>query len=257
MNWNKPELTKADLQKLQNAKKSDYQRWLDEQGRTLHSCTVRSWDEQKERFLNVKNPSRAKKRSTASLDFAEGRRGWLDHEMRNKRFVSNPKWTWGAFNALCEYVENNQWSYFMTLTAKHKLTSRSARRVAEKFGEHWAKECEPFLDDKSKKGFEMFWVTEEHKNHGMHIHLVLRLPTELERCGREVWLELVRTAQKAVGGRQWHNNKGEKGWWHRVDCQQYDPERGDGYLTKYLTKGVNDWDFFCILEGRNEDWWRF
>lgn len=211
MRWAKPNLTREELLSMKAHKRSPYAKWLSDNraARTI--------------------------RSEAALDFDEGKRGTRENGWKHKRFTSNRTWTWGAFNALCELVESTEWDYFFTITARHKMNGNSARKVAERFGEFVS---EDFSD------VRIFWVTEEHKNHGMHIHGVLKI-----RPAKELsWIHLVRTAQRAVGGKRWKNNAGESGLWHRVDfaeCKQSHKK----YLSKYLTKGVADWDLFVKLEG--------
>lgn len=234
MNWSKPLLTKKDLQDMQP--KSAYEVHLEEWNR-------RSTDNQR----------KMKRASDASKDFSDGRNGW-----KEKRFTSNPDWTWGAFNALTEYVSGTEWDYFVTITSKHHLTRRSGRRAVERWCEMWRESIHSF-DTQADRKFVVFWVLEEHKRGGYHVHALVRFPPVFkERVPQSaIWDGLRRTAQSAVGGKKWRNAKGTLGFWHRVDVQLVDSstgkKTGGDYLTKYLTKGLNDWDFYCILN-RNEKW---
>jgi len=242
MNWARKELTKDDLSKMR--KKSQYEIILD----AYNAKAKRSaGDGDRPELRKLKHTSDLAK------DFDEGRRGYV-----HKRFVSNPKWTWGAFNGLCEYVEAEDWTYFVTITSKWKFTPRSARKCVEHWLDLW-KESQALYERSGGGKFVAFWVLEEHKSGGFHIHVLVKFPKSyMLAVPQKATFDGLRTsAQTAVGGKQWRNAKGTLGHWHRVDVKLLDQKMRTQYVTKYLTKGLADWDFYCILNGRREDWWNF
>ena len=237
MNWAKPELTREQLYKMREEKESDYTRWLRSTGKNV-TTTEHEPDRDKKKPV-------LRKRSDLALDMDEGRRGW-----KHKRFTSNPQWTWGAFSALCEYVEAENWHYFVTITAKHGLTLNAARKACTK----WCEELGALVLTQSGKSLVVFWVLEQHRSGYYHAHAVVRFPNDfMKSVPPKTRFNALRTfAQSAIGGKRWKNREGKLGLWHRVDVKSYD-EAGAKYLTKYITKGLSDWDFFCILKGERND----
>lgn len=187
--------------------------------------------------------------------------------------VGRPIWTdrhpsgfnWEELDALCDWIGREEWTFFVTITAKHELTSRSARRAAERF-HRVVNELFP--------GTAFFWVTEGHREKaGVHIHGLLRLPApwhaRAAAAGEEKQLKMGAgagpfiwpwqcvndAARWAVGGKAWRSNGGF-GRWHRTKVDVFEGARNpDGratrgavrYCTKYLTKELADWDYFAIL----------
>ena len=102
-----------------------------------------------------------------------------------------------------------------------------------------------------------FWVSEEHKKGGYHIHGLLdisRPDTSSEFAEsysrRNEWLGLVEAYQKAAGFGE--NHLSREGW-HRNKIETYKGESALKYCTKYLTKSCSDWDFFVNYNDYNID----
>lgn len=147
------------------------------------------------------------------------------------------------------FVDSQTWQYFGTITAKHELTEKSARRVAdvlksriESAGQHHAYA--------SGEGAPFFWVAEPHKHasDGFHLHFLLTLPSRFASIGRRTkWEFLLDSCRRSVGGEPWISSKGKLGLWHRVQLDDYRGMTAAQYCAKYVTKDLHDWDFFRIF----------
>lgn len=154
---------------------------------------------------------------------------------------------------MVEFLQLGGWDYFVTITARHCLTLASARRVAQKVCDRidsaggWQREhCSP-----DYSAGRLFWVAEPHKHaaQGYHLHCLLKLPFPRFTgwTKKRKFLFILNVARRAVGGAEWHNNKGDIGLWHRTDIQDWKGKKQAEYVTKYLQKSIADWDTFRIL----------
>lgn len=153
------------------------------------------------------------------------------------------------------WLTSENWHYFMTITAKHELTRKSARRVAVRFAYNLSRFGRKEPDARYLKG-KVFWVSEPHKHKasGWHLHLLVRLPyPSFENWSNdEIFSMLLHEARSAVSGSTWKNSKGVKGLWHRIDIKQYRHTDKAKYCAKYMTKSFTDWDVYKLDKNENE-----
>lgn len=152
---------------------------------------------------------------------------------------------WHNREPLSKWLSTREWDYFCTITAKHELTEKSARRVMEAMKARMESAGNGSPKFKQGKG-HVFWVAEPHKHSasGYHLHLIMKVPERISRIGRRTrWQFILDSARRAVGGEPWLNQKGQSGLWHRVEVQDFKGWTCVDYCTKYVTKNINDWDF--------------
>lgn len=153
-----------------------------------------------------------------------------------------------ASNPMADFIGLSNWDYFVTITSKHHLTIKSARRTALAFAKRiesaggWEREhCSP-----AYTAGQLFWVAEPHKHAGAgyHLHCLVQFPYPRFHGweNRRKFLFLLSAARRAVGGEEWTNAKGEIGLWHRTDIQSFKSKRQAEYVAKYCAKAVADWD---------------
>jgi hypothetical protein len=128
-----------------------------------------------------------------------------------------------------EWLTNQNWSHWATLTTGYELTLNSARRAAHRFHD--------VLDRSAPT--KIFWAAEPYDlKDGFHLHALLDVPKHLE------FKNIVDIWQKV--------SKGGKGKWNRIDLQTYDSNKGAGYyLSKYITKRLSDYDLLTTGASRN------
>lgn len=174
--------------------------------------------------------------------------------------VDDSGMTFAQLDALSDWLVTQQWSYFGTITTKHELTPRGARRLMS----NWLDAIEHYFGD-----IKAFWVAEEfglRRKPGVHIHFVVQVPPNwcmqqkpkyeaawngtTEARNLYGWAIMHDTARRLAGGESWRNKSGKTGRWHRIDLQPYNgTAAGVKYCMKYLTKGFVEWDYYCTLEG--------
>lgn len=154
-----------------------------------------------------------------------------------------------------KYIRNENFHWFCTVTSKHHLTLKSARRVAEQIAvriqRSGSTDFRPYdpSSDKNPDGL-LFWVAEPHKHAscGYHLHFLLRLPWRYDGLtNRSQFNLLLDVSRKSVGGQKWLNKKGDLGLWHRVLFEPYRGHKASEYCAKYVTKYATDYDFIRIL----------
>jgi hypothetical protein len=159
-----------------------------------------------------------------------------------------------------KFLESKPWQFFATFTTKRPMTEKSARRSIELFCELLSRELHisnmKGSHSYSEKPFEIFWVTEPFTKgkEGVHLHALISLPEywrsrQMERLAFEVMLYLW---QKVTGGRKTKSNIDDT-LWNRVQIQSYRGESACKYTTKYLTKHLVDWDYFCTFNNSDEN----
>ena len=156
---------------------------------------------------------------------------------------------WSKRTELSKYLAGIEWDYFVTITAKHELTERSARRVMDRYVERVQSAGDGSMRYKgTDRDGVTFWVAEPHQRTGYHLHALVKLPRRFAKVGRKTkWWFMLNSARRAVGGKPWLNKKGELGLWHRVEVQTYKGYTASEYVAKYVTKTLVDWDVFRIL----------
>lgn len=134
-----------------------------------------------------------------------------------------------------EYLADNGYNYFFTLTTQYHLTLKSARRLAERVISNWKK-----LDPTIK----VFWVAERYKNKaGYHLHGMFAVREDLTD---KLWYQnFLNAFQRATGVEQWQRidlrrihevregTKSKRKW----------SEKPSAYCSKYIVKKSVDYDF--------------
>ena len=156
---------------------------------------------------------------------------------------------WSSRTDLSKWLNGIEWNYFVTITARHELTERSARRVMTAYVERMQNAGDGSMRYKGEDADGLcFWVAEPHQRTGYHLHCLVKLPRRFSKLGKKVkWWFMLNSARRAVGGKKWTNKKGELGLWHRVEVQTHKGYTATDYVAKYVTKNLVDWDVFRIL----------
>jgi hypothetical protein len=130
-------------------------------------------------------------------------------------------------NAYGDFLESQCYSHFVTITTRYSLTLKSARNLAERFG-----------NQLNYDGIvaEMFWVAESFDTkEGNHIHALVKL------IGSNIINPINKikiAAKNAIGGN------------HKVDYKNtkiypYKPKLGANYyIAKYLNRQITDYDIY-------------
>lgn len=136
-------------------------------------------------------------------------------------------------DAWIAYLEQISWNFFVTGSTRYELTSKSARRLAER----WYKEI-------SSKGSMFFYVSEPFEvKEGQHIHGLLKVGQENPdhfRIMIDMWQWATGNRALSVDGKgiNWDKKK-----WNALNLRNYDPDRGaGGYMCKYVMKTTADYD---------------
>lgn len=109
------------------------------------------------------------------------------------------------------WLQEQEWSYFATLTTRFPLTLKSGRRLMVKLAKNTCQTRDDMI----------FWVAERFEaRDGYHMHALVKSRMSAE----EIWT-----------------------WWFkrygRAQVLAYDPNVGGaGYVAKYVTKAVADYD---------------
>lgn len=128
-----------------------------------------------------------------------------------------------AKSGLCEWLDGKKWDTWTTLTTQYELTLPGARRAVVRFQE---------LTDKIAPS-TVFWVSEKFDcKDGFHLHSLWNFDGAISnKTNYELFKEAWKTAV---------NNE-------KAFCYSERYERGHGahtYLSKYITKGITDYDYF-------------
>lgn len=128
-------------------------------------------------------------------------------------------------NVYGQWLQQFDWDYFCTFTTQHEMTLPSIRRAMEGYWEGIAK---------GSTG-RLFWGAEPFElKDGFHCHALLKVPPEYS------FSMLTQLWRQVSGAKNMKNGK--------AYCKllKYNKSLGAGhYCTKYITKGLSDWD---ILE---------
>ncbi len=131
-------------------------------------------------------------------------------------------------NTYGTFLEKQGYTHYVTITTTYQLSMKSARNLAERFG-----------NQLNYDGVvaEMFWVAESFDiTEGNHIHALVKL------VGTDITNPINRikvAAQNAIGvsrkGMDYKNTK----------IYPYKPNLGANYyIAKYITKPITDYDIF-------------
>lgn len=129
---------------------------------------------------------------------------------------------------LNKWIKEQEWNYFVTLTTSYESTGQSMRRLNERFHK------------RAKNVYgkcTLFYVLEKHKHRGYHSHGLLKL--EGVKQGEELssiqFRNLIKIYNNCAGGNIDH---------HRNSFSLYrSNENAAEYCIKYLTKGLEHWDY--------------
>lgn len=112
-----------------------------------------------------------------------------------------------------EFLDGHEWDYFSTFTTRYPITLKSARRLMEKVGKH---SC-------LTKDSMMFWVAEHFEvRDGYHTHALMKTPLDAS----SIW--------------QWYFKR-----YGRASILTYRKNiGGTGYVAKYVTKKIADYDLY-------------
>jgi len=133
-----------------------------------------------------------------------------------------------------EYLNIQDWTFFMTGTTHYELTQKSARRLAERYFLKLYPYCE-----------RMFWVSERFEcKDGHHIHALMYCPQEAHfSVYNDMW-------QIATGNNKYKVNKETlktefEGKHSRIQLKRYVKSLGaEGYVAKYILKAHGDYDLY-------------
>lgn len=163
----------------------------------------------------------------------------MGHKYGQIRSVGNAM-TFRHTEALGKWLEEHQWSYFFTFTTRYEMSLKQARTLTERTWKAW-KVRVPGCQ-------RMFWVAEEHKKGGYHIHGLLHIsrpdtddPWIKSYSERNEWIGLVDAYQNAAG---FGTNAEAFDGWHRNKIETFRGVKAIKYCVKYLTKACSDWDFY-------------
>ena len=147
-------------------------------------------------------------------------------------------------NQLNAMIDSYPWTYFFTFTTRYELSRRTARQLIERTWKNWKRDC-PTIEN-------LFWVAEPHKQTGYHLHGLIKTGSEdsfstssddlkhLLKQGE--WGLLVKSYQRSAGFGM--NEYASEGWHRNLIERIQNKETAKNYLTKYITKSCEDWDFF-------------
>lgn len=131
-------------------------------------------------------------------------------------------------NAYGTFLEEQNYTHYVTITTKYELTLKSARNLAERFG-----------NQLNYKGVvaEMFWVAESFDTkEGNHIHALVKL------IGTDITTPINRikvAAKNAIG----LSNKGLD--YKNTKIYPYQTKLGANYyISKYINKPITDYDIY-------------
>lgn len=148
--------------------------------------------------------------------------------------------TYRHTETMANWLEEMSWDYFFTFTTRYEMSLKQSRTLMERTWKSWRVRV-PNVQ-------RTFWVSEEHKKGGYHIHGLLSISRPdmddeflKQYSTRNEWLGLVDAYQKAAGFGT--NAEAHEGW-HRNKIETFKGESAIKYTTKYLTKACSDWDFF-------------
>lgn len=117
-------------------------------------------------------------------------------------------------------LDRYNWDYFGTGTFPDTLTETEARKRVE----HYFRELEKRLQSPLPR----FWVLEPHQHRETpHLHFLLAESKQIDEDVEELlW-------------KYWRKVSSQG----RFQSREYDSSRGGvGYMVKYLTKSISDWD---------------
>jgi len=154
-----------------------------------------------------------------------------------------------------EYLLQNEWCKFVTLTTQYELTLNSARRLAGRFYKNLCTKVFPGCKPK------FFWVAERFEcKDGYHLHGLLWYSKEWYPEGCNIVEVLDATYQEAAGSGffivaliipgmfnlvQESDEKINPAQIHKFRCSfsEYDTKKaGARYCTKYLLKKYSDYE---------------
>lgn len=133
-----------------------------------------------------------------------------------------------------KFIENRNWTFFVTFTTAYDSTQRTMRRLNQR----WFDALKKYNVD----SLEYFWVMEKHKHRGYHTHGLLNfssLNSQSESKDIDIaWQTVINEYVRAAG-------KLEEYGYHRNSVSVFDNKgQAAQYTMKYLGKSCTDWDYF-------------
>tara|TARA_B100001057_G_C22653513_1_gene873037 strand:- start:189 stop:671 length:483 start_codon:yes stop_codon:yes gene_type:complete len=157
--------------------------------------------------------------------------------MIGKIYEENTKSIPTMKEAYIKWLNEEDWTFFSTLTTRYELTQKSARRAAERF--------HSYLKEISDNQCKMFFVSEKFElKDGFHLHALINLPEKFHEFIH--FNKIISSWQLAAG--TFHQKMDENGFYQdqkpsRIDLQKYDKKKGaKGYCAKYIFKKSCDYD---------------
>ena len=132
-------------------------------------------------------------------------------------------------NGYVEWLTGIEWSYWCTFTTKYDLSTKSARRLMDRF----------HARNNKTINTKMFWVVEQFKNKGgVHVHALLKIEDDIPK--KAGWDCLFENYQIVSGSKKVENNNRTKfKTFNRVQFADYKPDKGvkcAEYCCKYVMK---------------------
>lgn len=135
-------------------------------------------------------------------------------------------YTWTLSNEMGKFIETFEWTHFLTLTTKHSLSTKSARRLGEKL--HNQLNCNNVTST-------TLWVAEPFDTkEGEHIHALVSLDGLPLRHTKN---HILKACTNAMGLR----------FKNDMYTTVIDYKKGLGansYIAKYLYRKNADWDIY-------------
>jgi len=131
-------------------------------------------------------------------------------------------------DALGQFLDKHNWTYFATFTSREEMTQKMARRYAESI---LKKIRDKQVLNESPERCAMAWFIESHKEKkGVHIHALIKCSLLKETITKQ-WLHMTNIKQE-----------GKTNGYCRL--LSYIPDFGASfYISKYVVKGgLIDWD---------------
>ena len=160
-------------------------------------------------------------------------KAWVAYLATQKSYKIKKTYQQQKKEAWIAYLEQFAWTFFVTGSTRYELTSKSARRLAER----WHKQVR-------SEGSLFFYVSEPFEvKEGQHIHGLLMCPGYDQLFFRkmvDMWQWATGNRALSVDGKgiNWDKKK-----WNALNLRNYDPDRGaGGYMCKYVMKTTADYD---------------
>lgn len=169
---------------------------------------------------------------------------WLKLKRKRQPKCVNVKDRSTKVKELSEYLGSLPWDFFLTGSTGYELTTKSGRRLAQRFY------------DKLPEGSLLFHVAEKFETKdGCHIHSLLKLGAGSIGTDLQGVKVLGHLWQLATGNKCIENDDDGIRWeiWNRIDRKPYMKGVGaNSYCAKYINKKHGDYDILTKVTDENE-----